>query len=82
MSAAWGANDPASVRPVLADALWNPMAAAITGGMSGGMGMIFAMMQARSTLAGVWAGASYDTARFTVAVHVDVPADAGRCLPG
>ena len=82
VSAAWGANDAASVRSVLADSLWNPMAAAITGGAAGGMGMIFAMMQPRSTLAGVWAGPCYDTARFTIAVHVDVPPDAGPMPAG
>ena len=82
VSAAWGANDAASVRSVLADSLWNPMAAAITGGTAGAMGTIFALMQPRSTLAGVWAGAYYDTARYSIAVHVDVPADAGPMPAG
>src|SRR5438045_3374743 len=53
VAAAWSASDASSVRPVLADALWDPMAAAITSGMASGLGMIFGLMRAHASLVGV-----------------------------
>ena len=82
VGAAWAAGDVSSVRPVLADALWDPMCAAITSGMASGMGMIFGLMRAQASLAGVWSGQYYDTARFSMAAHIDVPMGAGDMPAG
>ena len=82
VAAAWSAGDASSVRPVLADALWDPMGAAITSGMASGMGMIFGFMGGQASLAGVWSGPSYDTARFSMAVHIDLPPNSGKMPPG
>jgi hypothetical protein len=82
VAAAWGANDASPVRPVLADRLWEPMAAAMTNGTASSVGVIFSLMQARAAPAGVWSSANYDTALFTMAVHIDVPAGADGLPPG
>jgi hypothetical protein len=73
VGAAWSRGDAATVRPVLADALWDPMGAAITSGMASGIGMLFGLMQGHASLTGVWSGPSYDSARFSMAVHIEVP---------
>jgi len=82
VAAAWSAGDASSVRPVLADGLWDPMGAAITSGMASGLGMIFGLMQGQASLTGVWPGPPYDSARFSMAVHIDLPPNAGRMPPG
>jgi len=83
VSAAWGSGDSAAVRPVLADAIWDDLAAAVVVAGAGGSGMILSRQAGRSTLAGAWAGTWYDTARFNVAVSVDLPAEmAAEAPPG
>ena len=79
-AAAWGSGDPASVRPVLADALWDPMAGAMTIAAAGA-GAMFAHQVGRSTISGIWAGSSYDSALFDVAVSMDVPVGPGAGMP-
>jgi len=81
VSAAWGSGDAASARPVLADALWEPLAAAVMTGMTSGPGPILSRQVGHSTLAGVWAGPLYDSARFSVAVSVDLPNDPAHPAP-
>jgi hypothetical protein len=81
VSSTWGTGDVASVRGLLADRLWEPLSATLASGMGTGPGMIYAHQKGTATLAGLWAGEWYDTARFSVAVDVDLPVDAQHPIP-
>jgi hypothetical protein len=77
----WGTGDASAVRLLLADGLWEPLSASLASGMGTGPGAIYSRQKGRSTLAGVWAGTCYDTARFSIAVDVDLPPEAQHQAP-
>ncbi len=75
----WGTGEVSPIRALLADDLWNPLAAAMGTGMTAGVGMIYGNQKGQATLAGLWADEAYDSARFSFAVSVDVPP--GQAVP-
>jgi hypothetical protein len=81
VSSAWGTGDPSSVRALLADKLWDPLAASLASGLAAGPGAIYSRQTGRATLSGLWAGAWYDTARFNIAVSLDLPRDDQHPVP-
>jgi len=80
VASAWGTGDSVSIRPLLADHLFEPISAALATAQTGA-GQIFAHESARPTLAGVWAGAVYDSALISFAVSVDLPPDPSGQIP-
>ena len=71
----WGTGDASAMRPLLADALWDPLAATLASGLGSGPGTLYSHQTGNATMAGVWAGTFYDSARFTIAVDLGVPID-------
>ena len=76
MVGVWATSDPAPARGVLADSLWDPLAATTSlnqamnrpGHESMGLAALAAMQTGRATMAGAHAGQWYDTVNFTVDV--------------
>jgi hypothetical protein len=73
IASVWGTGDAGAVRPLMSDALWEPMAASVTSGIGAGLGGILAHLAAEPTLRNVWAGSAYDSAHVGFAVRVDLP---------
>jgi hypothetical protein len=80
VSSAWGTGDASGVRPFLADDVWNPLAGSLGSGMAA-LGAILAHQQGTATLTGAGAGEYYDSARFAIAINVDLPPDPGGTIP-
>ncbi len=82
VASCWGTGDPAGVRSLLSDEIWNPFGGALSSGMAAGLGTILAHQQGRATLVGAWAGEAYDSALFSLEVDiVGVPPDPGGKIP-
>ncbi|HEX6523170.1 MAG TPA: hypothetical protein VF070_24710 [Streptosporangiaceae bacterium] len=82
VASCWGTGDPAGVRALLSDEIWNPFGGALGSGMAAGLGTILAHQQARATLVGTSAGEAYDSALFSLAVDiVGVPHDPNGKIP-
>jgi hypothetical protein len=74
VNAVWMGADAGSVRPVLSDALWEPLAAVtgVRGGRGGGGFMGLGHVHATARLTGLNAGAWYDSALVIMGVSIDV----------
>jgi len=78
VTAVWVSGDPGPARGVLADALWDPLAAAATitqaasgpGGASRGMGGFAGMQVGRAAMSGAHAGQWYDSVMFAFDVSL------------
>jgi hypothetical protein len=70
IAAVWAGADAGNVRPVMSDAVWEPLAAAT--GARGGMGMYAALGQQQATarVTGLHAGTWYDSAQVTMDVRL------------
>ena len=81
VASAWVSRDTIVIRPLLSDELFEPISAALMSA-NAGTEQIFGHESAQPTLAGVWAGAAYDSALISFAVSVDLPPDpSGRISP-
>jgi hypothetical protein len=76
----WAGADAGSVRPVLSDALWEPLAAT-TGLRKGQINQVAAMQRASAGLTGLHAGAWYDSAMVTMHAHLDVGGEVPPDMP-
>ncbi|MDE3206182.1 MAG: hypothetical protein KGQ66_18395 [Acidobacteriota bacterium] len=77
----WGTGDTTSMRPLLADDLWEPLAAALGSGFATGGAAIYSHQRGVPDLAGVWADRFYDSALVSFSVDVDLPYDHSKPLP-
>jgi hypothetical protein len=81
VASAWGTGDASPVRPLMSDALWEPMAASLGLGIGSGLGMILAHLAAEPTVRNVWAGSAYDSAHVGFAVRVNLPEEQLQEVP-
>jgi hypothetical protein len=77
VAAVWASSDAGAVRSVLADSLWEPLAAALTPnqsmaqhGAGNGILALAALQQGKATLANACAGTFYDSAVFAFQVQL------------
>jgi len=68
--AVWTGTDAGSVRPVMSDGLWEPLAGATGTLRGGGSWARLGQQHPKAALTGLYAGTWYDSARFTIRVDL------------